>query len=172
MPWLIASVFFMVIAGAATVHLWVRMRTLDAHARSKAPATDAERYRPMLRLLSDEDAEFIADPALRKKLRETHREIFREYLHSLAQDYGRLLAGVRLIMAQSGIDRPDLAKGLVRNRILFAIAICRIEYRLQLHALGIGETSALKLEVQGLVESLDLLRRQFNFLTESAVWGG
>ena len=71
----------------------------------------------MLRLLSDEDEEFVADPALRRKLRTQRCDLFREYLRSLTEDYRVILAGVRLLMTQSDIDRPDLARALVRNRV-------------------------------------------------------
>jgi hypothetical protein len=126
----------------------------------------------MLRLLSDEDEEFVADPALRRRLRTQRCEVFREYLRSLTEDYRAILAGVRLLMAQSDTDRPDLAKALVRNRVSFAVARYRIEVRLRLYVLGVPNTDDLKLEVQGLARSLDVLQRQFSFLAESAVWGG
>src|SRR5580704_13406065 len=135
---LITCMFFLILAGAATVQFCVYMRKLDAHKRSAAPAVDVDKYRPMLRLLSDEDTELTSDPELRRKLRRQRTSLFREYLGALADDYGNLLAGVRLIMTQSGSDRPDLAKALVRNRVLFAVTLCRIDFRLRLYALGIG----------------------------------
>lgn len=133
---------------------------------------DSDRYKPMLRLLSDEDDKFVADAALRRKLRARRCDLFREYLCSLTDDYRETLAGLRLLMAQSNMDRPDLAKALVRNRVSFAIARCRIEVRLRLYALGVPNADILKLEVQGLARALGVLERQFSFLAESAVWGG
>jgi hypothetical protein len=135
-------------------------------------ALDPDRYRPMLRLLSEEDEEFVADPALRRRLRAQRCDVFREYLRSLTEDYRAILAGVRLLMVQSDTDRPDLAKVLIRNRVSFAVARYRIEARLRLYVLGVPNTGDLKLEVQGLARSLDVLQRQFSFLAESAVWGG
>ena len=170
MVWLIACAFCLIIAGAAAVQFWVHIRTLDAHKQSGAPVVDPDRYRPMLRLLSLEDTE-LADPALRRKFRTQRRDLFREYLRSLTNDYGKFLAEVRLTMTQSGIDRPDLAKALVRNRVLFAVALCRIDFRLWLYALGIGTAEGLKLDALGLVYSFNVLRGQFSFV-ESAVWGG
>ena len=123
---------------------WTHMRTLNAdRKRSGAPDVDPDRYRPMSRLLSLEDTELISDPALRRKLRIQRRDIFRGYLLSLTRDYGKLLGEVRLIMAQSGIDRPDLAKALIRNQVLFSLARCRIEFRLGLYALGIGKAEGV-----------------------------
>jgi hypothetical protein len=170
MVWLIACAFCLIVAGAAAVQFWAHMRTLDAHKQSGAPVVDADRYRPMLRLLSLEDTELLAEPALRRKFRTQRSDLFREYLRSLTRDYGKLLAEVRLIMTQSGIDRPDLAKALVRNQVLFAITLCRIDFRLRLYALGIGKTAGVKLDVLGLVNALNVMRGQFSFV-ESAVWG-
>jgi hypothetical protein len=170
MLWLISCAFLLIAAGTAAVQFWTYMRTLDAQKQSAAPFVDADRYRPMLRLLSDNDADVIADPLLRRTLRAQRCDLFRKYLRYLTEDYGKLLAGLRLIMTESGTDRPDLAKALARNRVLFAIALCRVEFRLRLYALGIGEADAVRLDVLGLVDALNMLRGQFNFV-ESAVWG-
>jgi hypothetical protein len=82
--------------------------TLDSDADNSSfwriPTVDAGRYGPMLRLLSAEDEEMIADPALRRKM---------PNLRALSEDYSALLAGVRLMMAESDLDRPDLARALV-----------------------------------------------------------
>ena len=116
------------------------MRTLDARKQAAVRFVDADRYRPMLRLLSDNDADAITDPLLRRKLRAQRCKVFREYLRHLTEDYGKLLAGLRLIMTQSGRDRSDLAMALAKNRILFAIALCRVEFRLGLYGLGDCQT--------------------------------
>ena len=47
-----------------------------------------------------------------------------------------------------------------RNRMLFAFALCRIEFHLHLHALGMG-----KVDVSGLVAALDALRGAVNVMT-------
>jgi len=41
--------------------------------------------------------------------------MFRGYLRCLTKDYARLLSGIREMMVESGVDRPDLAKALVRK---------------------------------------------------------
>ena len=68
-------------------------------------------------------------------------------------------------------NRPDLAKALVRNRVLFAVVLCRINFRLRLYTLGIGRIEVLKPDVLGLVDALNVLRSQATLLAESAVWG-
>src|SRR4051812_41203718 len=117
--------------GALAWEFVSRMRTIRAAEASAVPMISAERYRPMLRLLSDEDLSFVSGNAqLNRMVRARRRELFRSYLNCLTRDYAHLLAGVREVMTQSGIDRPELAHALAKNRILFAIAICKVELRL------------------------------------------
>jgi hypothetical protein len=154
---LIAAVF----AVAGCLGLPFLLRCCMLRAVSAAPAAPApNRYAPMLRLLSDEDLEFVAgNKKLLRRLRTRRRQIFRDYLRCLTKDYGRLLAGLRAAMVRSGVDRPDLARALARNQLLFVLAVSRIELRLQLHALGIG-----KVDVSGLVQAMEQLRLQLRFL--------
>jgi hypothetical protein len=124
----------------------------------------ADRYRPMLRLLSNDDLAFVsADARLQRTLRARRRDLFRGYLRCLTTDYARLLAGVREAMVHSGVDRPDLARALAKNRVLFAIAICKVEFRLALHATGVGNV-----DISGLVDALEALRGQVSVLSASA----
>ncbi len=144
----------LIVAACAIALFVTRMRLLNAVTLSQASLPDADRYRPMLRLLSDTDLNFVSvSPALRRTIRSRRREMFRGYLLCLTKDYARLLGGVRHVMVESGVDRPDLAKALAKNRMMFAYALCRVELNLKLHALGIG-----KVDVSVLVESLDALR--------------
>ena len=146
------------------LQLLLKMRALGSEKASDSGIQGPERYRPMLRLLSDEDLAFLpAQSPLRAGLRARRRALFRGYLRCLTRDYGRLLAGVRYTMVQSGTDRPDLARALAKNRVLFAIAICKVEYRLALHAAGIGH-----IEIGGLVEALEALCSQASLLTSAA----
>ncbi len=148
------ALLILIAAGSGVMLFWARMRLLDSVAQSNKGLPDTDRYRPMLRLLSDADLDFAsASPVLRGKIRARRREMFRGYLRCLTKDYARLLSGLRRMMVESGADRPDLAKALAKNRFLFALALCRIELHLQLHVLGIG-----KVDVSGLVEALDALR--------------
>jgi len=147
--------------GSAALQFFSRMRALSAPGSATASIACAGRYRPMLRLLCEDDLAFLsANRALHKTLRAQRRELFRSYLRCLAKDYANLLAGVRMMMVQSGIDRPDLARALAKNRTLFAIAICKVEFRLALHAAGVG-----KVEISGLVGAFDALRGQISVLS-------
>jgi len=152
----------LIATGSGAMLLLARMRLLNSAAQTNNKGLpDADRYRPMLRLLSDVDLDFVsASPALRGKIRARRREMFRGYLLCLTKDYARLLSGLRGMMVESGVDRPDLAKALAKNRLMFALALCRIELNLQLHTLGIG-----KVDVSGLVEALDTLRGAVSVMT-------
>jgi hypothetical protein len=158
---LIISLLTVVAAGCGLLMLAARMRLLNSAAWSTFSAPDVDRYRPMLRLLSNDDLNFVAaHPALRAKMGARRREIFRGYVRCLTKDYARLLGSIRRLMVESGVDRPDLAKALAKNRLVFALALCRIDVRLRLHALGLGNV-----DVSGLVEALDALRGTVNVMT-------
>ncbi len=161
MALLIIVLLMSVGTGSALLLFVARMRLLDAHVQAQQNLPDANRYKPMLRLLSDTDLGFAAaNRKLKSRIRSQRREVFRGYLRCLTKDYARLLSGIRGMMVESGVDRPDLAKALARNRVLFALSLCRIELHLQLHALGIG-----KVDVSGLVEALDSLRGAVSVMT-------
>jgi len=161
---LIFALFAVLAAGGGILMLTARMRLLNSMGRSNRSLPDAERYRPMLRLLSDDDLNFAArNPALRAKVAARRRELFRGYVRCLTKDYARLLGSIRRLMVESGVDRPDLAKALAKNRFVFALALCRIELHLRLHALGLS-----KVDVTGLVAALDGLRTTVNVMTPLA----
>jgi hypothetical protein len=170
MTWIISGALLLTLAAAAALQFWAHMRTLDAFTDADAPPVNTDRYRPMLRLLSAEDIELTDNPALRRKLRAQRCDIFRGYLRLLAEDYGKSLSGLRLMATESCTDRPDLAKALLRNQILFAAGLCRIDIRLRLYAYGISSPDVLRRDVLELVDSLTVLRGQFTYV-ESAVWG-
>jgi hypothetical protein len=154
----IAEMVGLVAAGGFAVQFTTRLRALGAGnsgcKTSGTPVNVAGRYRPMLRLLSEEDLAFVAShPKLARALRTERQKLFRSYLRCLTKEYGRLLAGIRMVMVQSRVDRPDLARALAKNRMMFALAICRIEYRLTMQSMGIGTV-----DISGVVEAFDRLR--------------
>jgi hypothetical protein len=161
---LFTGVLFLIAFGAVGLQFILKMRTLrcsETGGSFGGSVTTADRYRPMLRLLSKEDLAFLpADCKLQRALRAKRRELFRGYLRCLTRDYAHLLAGVREAMVHAGMERPDLAKALVKNRVLFAIAICKVEFRLALHAAGSDSV-----EVSGLVDAFEVLRGQVRVLS-------
>ena len=124
------------------------------------------RYKPMERLLSEEDFEFLASqkgytPRIARRLRSERRRIFREYLHCLKRDFGRLEAGIRLFMVHATEDRPELAKALLRCRLSFTFGVFAAECRVALHTIGIGTV-----DIRQLIGSVDGMRA---YLGELAV---
>jgi hypothetical protein len=151
----------LIAVGLVGMSVFLKVRTLKAIEESASFNLTADRYRPMLRLLSEDDFTIVkSDPKLRKLLRSHRRELFRGYLRCLTKDYGRMLAGLRHAIVRAGTDRPELSRAIAKNRLLFAWAICKIEYRLMLHATG-----ASRMDVANLVEAMEVLRMQLQVLS-------
>ena len=116
------------------------------------------RYRPMGRLLSEDDYRFLARqkgyrPAIAQRLRRERIAVFRAYLRCIGGDFRRLEAALNLYMTHAPEDRPDLAKSLIKKRFLFTCAMITAKWRLTLYALGLGGA-----DVRGLVGVLDGMR--------------
>lgn len=158
---LAVAALFLITFGSLAWQVISRMRTPAVAKGRILPSVSIDRYRPMLRLLGDDDLDFVAaNRGLRRVLRARRRELFRSYLRCLARDYALVLAGIRMVMVQSGVDRPDLTRALVRNRVLFAVTMYKVELRLVLHAAGIG-----RVDISGLVDTLEALRAQLRVLS-------
>ncbi len=117
-----------------------------------------EKYRPMQRLLAEEDFQYLAaqeysPPWLAARLRRQRIQAFRGYLKWLSNDYRRLEAALLLLMANSPNDRPDLARDLLKRRLTFSFAILAAEWRLVLFRFG-----ATPGDVSRLVAVLDDMR--------------
>lgn len=117
-------------------------------------------YRPMERLLSEEDVEFLRSqpgylPGMEKALRSGRRRIFRAYLRSLAADFNRLHLALRLALLESATDRPDLAAVLMKQKVTFFVALGAVHLRLAIHALGVGGV-----DVRGLVSTVERMRAE------------
>ena len=154
--------------GAVT---WVLIRKLAVPATvaqcdpSWVDGFSVEKYRPMLRLLSDRDHEFMVGqpgfrPEMWKRLRSERRKIFRAYLRNLIRDFHRLHLAGRMILVYSAQDRPELAALLLRQRIQFTWAVLQIQCRLTFHAIGVATV-----DVSPLIEALEAARLNIGQLT-------
>jgi hypothetical protein len=153
----------LLVAGLFTLQFFLKLRSIRAAETTTARTLSADRYRPMLRLLCDGDMAFVSvDVKLQKQLRARRRDLFRGYLRCLIRDYAHLLAGVREAMVHSDVDRPDLARALAKNRVFFALAICKVEFHLALHATG-----AVSVDISALVNALETLRAQVEVLSSA-----
>jgi hypothetical protein len=156
MSLIFAGILFLIVAGSFGMQFFLRLRAMRSAEIIASPRNVTGRYRAMLRLLDDDDLRLLStNSALYKKARAERRKLFRSYLACLTKDYARLLAALRMVVVKSSIDRPDLVRALAKNRTLFALAVCRVEVKLALHAAGIGTV-----DVSGLVEAFEMMRKQ------------
>ncbi|MCU1257240.1 MAG: hypothetical protein JWO80_125 [Bryobacterales bacterium] len=127
-----------------------------------AQEIDPSRYKPMERLLRNEDFLFLAACGVNwrdiRRARSQRRGIFRQYLRSLSVDFGRIAGSLRLAMVDSNKPRPDLATALFRARMVFAYAVVMMEVRLSLHAIG---WTGVAFNVQPLIAALENMREQY-----------
>lgn len=143
----------------------------------KAPSLSAntleevsvDRYRPMLRLLSDDDLQYLRvqpgfTPEMASQLRRQRCKIFRGYLRCLETDFRCICSALKLLILESRYDRPDLASALVRAQFQFAAGLAVVRFRLALFQWGIGDVSA-----SGLLRLFDAMRLELRVLVPASI---
>jgi hypothetical protein len=128
-----------------------------------------ERYRPMLRLLDSGDLEFLRSqpgysPRMEANLRAQRCQVFRGYLRCLNTDFRRVCMALKLVMAQSQQDRPDLASVLVHHQIMFTSGMLAIQARLFLYRWGV-----CTVDVSNLVQIFDVMRLELRNMMPATV---
>jgi hypothetical protein len=108
------------------------------------------RYEPMGRLQCEDDLQFLkAHPGYTAKIgREFSRErrrIFRLYLRELAQDFHRLHARARAVVASLPAENSPLVGMLIRQQLRFRYEMAAIEMRLSFSWTGLGSVNASEL---------------------------
>ncbi|HTT60279.1 MAG TPA: hypothetical protein VMG35_00510 [Bryobacteraceae bacterium] len=155
------AVFVCLSVGAALAFLF---RSVIAGPKSLPVSVDwisdlsAARYRPMERLLGEEDYRFLAsqpgiDRKMLRRMRSERRKILRGYLACLSRDFSLVGAALRLMMMYSSHDRPDLAGILYKQQALFACGMLSVQWHLALHACGLGAV-----DVRNLVGAMEFMR--------------
>jgi hypothetical protein len=108
---------------------------------------------PLERLLDPAEFEFLQKRGLSKQrirgLRAKRRGLFRMYLRRLTNEFNMADAALRTVLVTTGCDRPNLARELARQRVLFYRGLIGVELRLTLNAMGFDSVP---------VPSLDLIR--------------
>jgi len=162
----VAALLALALVGLALVFLYriLAVRPNPDFAVDQCLALSLEKYRPMERLLQEDDLRFLASqpgfsPQLGRRLRSGRRRIFRGYLRNLKKDFGRVSLALQTLIVHSVEDRGDLAASLTRQRLMFAAGLLAIEARLLLHTAGIGTV-----DVRGLVDSLETMQSQIRLL--------
>ncbi len=160
---------FLLLSAAILLLKAVHFPTLFLSRPAEQPANEtplADRYRPMLRLLSAEDVDvYSSHPACSssdlKFLRSERIHFFRRYLKLLVKDFSSNLGALESIMMQSNIDRPDLARAINTSRLRFARTLVNVEFRLVLYRYNLS-----LVDVAPLVNCLSAI--QDNFVTPAA----
>jgi hypothetical protein len=168
---------FMIVALLALAPIGVAVavlyRTLAARQNAEFPVDQPlvlapGKYRPMERLLQEEDFRFLSSQPgfsaqLGRRFRAERRRVFRAYLRSLSMDFRRVSQACHMLVIHAAEDRGDLAKGIMQQRVLFAMGILAVEGRLLLHAAGVGTV-----DVRDLVQSLEAMQAQIQALLAPA----
>jgi len=102
-----------------------------------------DRYRPMMRLLEDDDLRFLQlQPGVTAEhvanFRRQRSRVFRDYLGCLTSDFQRVHMALKIVMVQSRFDRPDLARVLVQSQRAFAVGMVLVHCRLLLYHFGLA----------------------------------
>jgi hypothetical protein len=150
--WFFAGIPALIFSLAFTALYLSKVAALGG--RLPAPsAPRIARYQPMLRLLGQGDLSSVrGHRQLERRLRAQRAVIFRGYAHYLAIDYARTLAGLRLVAVRSPVDRPDLARLILRHRLAFAAQLCRLELVVMLHSFGMRRVAVP--DLMGALDSL------------------
>ena len=148
----VAVAMLAVVASAAGVIFWKLQRRSQFVSDSGWDGTlDLGRYRPMERLLADEDLAFLAGsplhPRTLSRIRTERRRIFERYLRNLESDFARLHGAARMLLLSAPEDRPDLASAIMRQQLEFKRSVWAL--RLRMYVPGFGGAAS---EVSRLLE--------------------
>lgn len=149
---ILAMAFLM--ASAAMFTIFKKIGSGNLVSDADKPDFSAAYYRPMLRLLDESDWGLV-DSRERRRFQAERRSIFRGYLRELRADHGRIIEAMRNLLVESQIDRPDLAVAMLRCQFMFGLAMLSIEFKLLVHASGLGSV-----DVKSLVGAVDGLQCQ------------
>ena len=109
-----------------------------------------ESYKPMGRLLEEQDLEFLRaqpgyQPGLDRALRSQRCAIYRAYLRSLSKDFRALHRAARTIVASAPEDQSELSAQLFRQGIQFWVGMMTVQCKLTLYSLNL-HSSAISAE--------------------------
>ena len=118
----------------------------------------AERYGPMLNLLSEDDFSFLKsqpgyDATVCRRLRRERRRLFRSYLQSLRRDFNGITRALHTLAVHSTQDESQLLLGVFRASAQFSLRLWVLDLRYAAFVLGIG-----KVDVRPLIAAADSLR--------------
>ena len=104
---------------------------------------------PLERLLDPAEFALLVErgfsPKRVKQLRARRRTLFRMYLHRLTEEFNTVHDSLQVMLVSAAVDRPDLARDLHHQRLLFYRGLIGVELRLTLNALGFEAAPSLEL---------------------------
>ncbi len=162
------------LALAVVLAFLVLFRRLTASGRAAEPDLgwsnefSIAKYRPMERLFLEEDYDFLAaqpgfHPRISRKLQAERRKVFRHYLRCLRRDFDRLSTTSKLLLLHAQQDQPELARSLLKQRLIFNGAMAMVQCRLVMQGFGLGTV-----DVRRLVDAVEGMRDQLRNLAERA----
>ncbi len=165
------AVFALALAGGSLGLLIWRLsprRDLRTSDLAWLESFDRNEYRPMLRLLRENDYSFLAAqpgyaPGISRRLRKERTGVLRMYLRQLAGDFHRLARIADLMLVHSGVDRPEMADEIWRVRITFYGAMFRAHLLVNL-----GGFPAGRLKAADLLSPLDAMFQAVTPLSHAA----
>jgi hypothetical protein len=123
---------------------------------------------PLERLLNPAEFELLSERGLSRQrvrqLRARRRTLFRMYLRRLTGEFNTAHASLQMVLVTAEIDRPDLARELNHQRLLFYRGLLGVELRLLLNAAGFDAVPSLEL-----LRPLERLHVEFCRLVPMAV---
>jgi hypothetical protein len=153
---------------------WLVHRIVSPNARLPLTAAwidelSLERYRPMLRLLDEQEVAFLRrqpgfTPRMVSRVRAQRSRIFREYLGSLNQDFARVVLALKLVLIHAHSDRPELASALLQHQFRFAAGMLAAHGRVFLYRWGL-----CSVDVTGLMRTFDAMRLELQKLVPATL---
>ena len=151
------------VAAGVVFYQLSRPVRMPRHPEAWLERMSTQGYRPMVRLLSREDWEFVANhpgatPAMKAQFRRERRATVRKYVAAMEQDFARMHELLRVALVTAKVDRPDLAAFLLKERISFAAGLWKVRVRLALDWMGADYGDLQNL--MGAVDKLSLAARE------------
>ncbi len=148
MVWITVACAFAVLLAIAFVVLFRALLSPSSQAVNSKRVKDftLARYKPLLRLLGEEDYQFIRslpayEPAMEKSLRKRRNAAISGYLRALSKDFEMLHKSARMMLAHGEVNRPELLPLLIRQSITFRYAMTVIRIRLAWNNAGLPKVS-------------------------------
>lgn len=123
------------------------------------------RYRPVKRLLAEEDFEYLsrqagADAGMLRQLRKRRAKVLGGYLKQMGRDFAQLHLALRRLTVSAGHDRPEIGRALLEQQFIFRLTMARAELRLAFYWMGVKP-----LDLRPVVDVLEKMQAQVGELS-------